>query len=226
MRSLIAAAVAAVLLIPAQPAFAASDLLPALEPVRSDLARYDLRKSDGKVKLRFIGSVANKGKGGLHVIGKREQRDNKLTAYQRLERTDGSFREVKIGTIVYHDAHNHFHLEGVSRYRLLDSSGNVVRSAPKVTFCLTDSESIGGDGRPIYIQCTPSATADNVKMGITAGWKDVYGKDLPGQYFDVTSLMDKPEQEYILEMTSNPEGILHETHSSPQVARVTVKLGR
>jgi hypothetical protein len=63
-------------------------------------------------------------------------------------------------------------------------------------------------------------------MGISAGWADVYGKTLPGQSFDVTDLMTKPKQEYTLEMTSNPLGIIHEANSAhPVTATVKVTLG-
>lgn len=219
------------------PAYAATDVLPKLEPVRSDLAHYDLHKSDGKVHLRFTGTVANLGKGGLHVIGRRSGggdnvggdnvgRDNTLTAYQRIEQTGGGFREVRIGTIAYHDEHNHYHLGGVSRYRLISPDGNVVRAAPKVTFCLTDSEPVGDGQRPVYVQCTPSPNVSTVKMGISAGWADVYGKTLPGQSFDVTELMKQPKQEYTLEMTSNPLGIIHEANRDhPVTVSVKVTLG-
>lgn len=224
MRIVLSALLLAVF-VPA-PAHAASDVLPSLEPVRSDLARHDLRKSGGKTYLRFTGTVANKGKGGLHVIGRRNARDLSLTAYQQIEQSGGGTREVKIGTIVYHDEHNHYHLDGVSRYRLFNASGDVVRAAPKVTFCLTDSEPVSGGGVPVYLQCTPSRDASTVKMGISPGWMDIYGKDLPGQSFDVTELMKLPKQDYTLEMTSNPLGLLHETNrDNPRTARVTVTLG-
>src|SRR5581483_3984718 len=103
------------------PAQAATELLPRLEPVRADLAKWDLHKDSGRTYLRFTGTVANLGEGGLHVVGKREGRDNTLTAYQEL---DGSGRIVRVGKMLYHAAHNHFHLEGVSRYRLLDAFGH------------------------------------------------------------------------------------------------------
>ncbi|HCT77784.1 MAG TPA: hypothetical protein DGT23_14575 [Micromonosporaceae bacterium] len=227
MRLLIAAVLAFAAVATPTPAHAATDVLPKLEPVRSDLAKYDIRTSGGKSKLRFIGSVANVGKGALHVMGKRESKDDSLTAYQRIEQSDGGFREVRIGKIVYHAAHDHYHLDGVSRYKLMNSSGAVVKAAPKVTFCLTDTEPVRDGTSPTYLQCSPNANADLVEMGISAGWKDVYDKDLPGQSFDVTDLMDKPAQEYTLEMTVNPGGILIEANrSGPRTASVKVKLGR
>ncbi len=207
------------------PAHAApADLLPRLEPVRSDLSKWDIRKQGGHVYLRFTGTIANVGEGGLHVIGKRERRDNTLTAYQHL---DGSNRDIRIGTMVYHAEHNHFHLEGVARYRLLDSHGHVVEVAPKVTFCLRDDYVVDSSSQhfravPGYLNCTPNPNAEKVEMGISAGWADVYGKDLEGQSFDVTDL---PKGEYTLEMTTNPAGIIIEANRShPKSVSVKVTL--
>jgi hypothetical protein len=223
MRLLPLAAVAFAFLMTPVPAHAGSaELLPRLEPVRSDLAHYDVHEDGGRKYLRFTGTVANLGEGGLRVVGKREGRDSSLTAYQRL---DGSGREVRIGTMIYHEEHNHFHLEGVSRYRLLDGQGKEVRVAPKVTFCLTDTRVADDSLRhfsntPVYIQCSPSPNATDVRMGISAGWADVYAKDLPGQSFDITDL---PGGEYTLEMTSNPRGILYEANRShPKTVSVKV----
>src|SRR4051794_28839346 len=91
---------------PAPAAHASAELLPRLEPVRSDLSKWDIHRAGGRVYLRFVGTIANVGDGGLHVVGKREGRGNTLTAYQKL---DGSGREVRIGTMEWHAAHNHFH---------------------------------------------------------------------------------------------------------------------
>src|SRR5258706_4863773 len=95
----------ALLATPAPAQAAGGDLLPGLEPVRADLAHYDVHRDGGRVLLRFTGTIANLGEGGLHVVGKREGRDNSLTAYQHL---DGSGRDVRIGKMLYHEAHNHF----------------------------------------------------------------------------------------------------------------------
>jgi hypothetical protein len=204
------------------PAHAVTDLLPALAPVRADLAKWDLRHKGGKAELRFIGSIGNSGRGALHVRGERVSDDSgDMTAYQRITRSDGSTREERIGRLVYHAEHNHYHLDGVSRYRLLDAGGKVVREAPKVTFCLMDSEPLDGySTNPVYHQCTPSINATKTEMGISVGWVDVYDKDTPGQSFDVTGLR---AGEYTLEMTINPRGMLHES-GGRNTASVKVKL--
>jgi hypothetical protein len=223
---------------PERPAPVVTDRLPDLRPVWSNLADYDLRRTpDGRVLLRFIGAIANVGLGGLHVVGRREQplgpgKPNVLTAYQRIDRSDGTTRVVRIGTMIWHPAHHHFHLARVVHYRLLDKAGKVVRDVPKVTFCLRDNEPARPDlpgftMRETYGNCAPTARANRIVMGISIGWKDVYDKDTPGQTMDVTELMRRPRQEYTLEMTTNPDGVIREVNRAhPQSRSVEVTLGR
>lgn len=215
-----------------------TDLLPDLRPVWWDMTDNDLRTTrDGRVLLRFVGSIANVGKGRLHVVGMRRdqgpgQGRDVLTAFQRIDRSDGSSRLVRIGTMVWHAPHRHFHLTRVAHYRLLDRAGRVVRDLPKVTFCMRDSSpvSVGERGmprRPIYDNCPRRRELARVVMGISLGWMDVYDKDTPGQTMDVTDLMSMPKQRYTLEMSVNPDSLIREVNQArPRTERVTVTLGR
>ena len=62
-------------------------------------------------------------------------------------------------------------------------------------------------------------------MGISVGWEDIYDKTLIGQAFDVTDLMQLSPKDYILESTTNPDGILIEANPTPVSASVTVRIG-
>jgi hypothetical protein len=220
----------------------ATDLLPDLAPLQEDLADNDLvlDPQTGVVWLRFTGSPANFGAGALHVIGRRTQAEaaaatpgnNVIPAYQRIARSDGSSYEVPVGEMLYHDEHKHFHMDGISRYRLINSGGTVVRESPKVAFCLVDLKVVdstlpGFKVNPTFASCSHNANATTLEMGISIGWADVYAKDLDGQSFDVTDLMTLPAQEYTLEMTTNPQGLLHEVNrTSPKSTSVQVTIGR
>jgi hypothetical protein len=232
---------ASVVVHPAVPEGAApgpvTDRLPDLRPQRAALAAHDLRRTGGRVELRFIGAIANVGSGGLHVEGRRERpfapgQPNVLTAYQRIDRSDGSTRLVRIGTMIWHPAHHHFHLTRVVHYRLLDKAGRVIRDLPKVTFCLRDSRPIRPDlpgfrKTKTYGNCAPTERASHIVMGTSIGWMDIYGKRTPGQTMDVTDLMRLPRQKYTLEMTVNPDGIIREVNQAhPRSESVEVTLGR
>ncbi|MFF8842072.1 hypothetical protein ACF08N_04945 [Streptomyces sp. NPDC015127] len=76
----------------------------------------------------------------------------------------------------------------------------------------------------VYNSCSHNANATTLTMGISVGWADVYAKDLAGQSFDVSALMNLPTQEYTLEMT-NPLGIPHESHRTAPQVEVTIGRG-
>ncbi|MBT2404771.1 MULTISPECIES: lysyl oxidase family protein [unclassified Streptomyces] len=219
-----------------------TDLLPALEPLQRELADNDLVREPvtGITWLRFTGAPANLGTGALEVTGRRTREEaaaatpgnNVLPAYQRITHSDGSSYEVPVGQMTYHDAHKHFHMEGISRYRLINAAGQVVRESPKVAFCLVDLEIAdstlpGTPVNPVYSSCSHNANATSLTMGISVGWADVYAKDLVGQSFDVSALMNLPPQEYTLEMTTNPLGVLHESNrTAPRTTSVNVTIGQ
>ena len=211
------------------------DLLPYIRPVQKDLLDHDIVKDPrtGHILLRFAGSVANFGDGKLEVIGKRTLIDpdnNMMPAYQRIYRTDRTFYESRAGNLIYHPAHHHYHFESAVVYSLRDQNGVIATSA-KQSFCLADVEKIDEtldsfSHIPIYNRCYHSPSAKFVKMGVSPGWSDVYGKDLVGQSLDVTELMKLPKQTYVLEATTNPTGLLIEKNDNPQTASVEVEIGQ
>jgi hypothetical protein len=94
----------------------ASGLLPALEPVSADVAHAGLRGiRNGSTILHFIGSIGDRGRGVPHVRGvKAAVRDTEMVAYQRVSRSGGPAREVRITEMICHTEHNYLHLEGVA----------------------------------------------------------------------------------------------------------------
>lgn len=243
--TLAAVSVFALLTAAAQGASAAPgpvDQLPSLAPVQSELADNDLVQDPqtGQVWLRFTGAPANLGAGALHVIGRRTQEEaaaatpgnNFIPAFQRISRSDGTSYEQPVGRMEYHDEHKHFHLDGISRYRLINASGTAVKVTPKVAFCLVDLLSVdstlsGYVGHPVYDSCSHNANATTLVMGISIGWADVYDKALIGQSFDVSDLMTMPQQWYTLEMTTNAGGVLFETNQAkPKSTSVQVLIGQ
>jgi hypothetical protein len=101
-----------------------------------------------------------------------------------------------------------------------------------VTFCLRDNVPLRRDlpgfrDHETYGDCAPTRRAARIVMGISIGWMDVYDKNTPGQTMDVTDLMRRPRQKYGLQMTVNPEGIIHEVNRAhPRSWSVEVTLGR
>ena len=221
----------------------AYDVLPTLAPDPDVLADNDLVRDPktGQILLRFSNAIGNYGAGVLHVIGYRQSAspqtvdidDDTMPAFQRVYRQDGTYHDEPIGDLVYHPEHHHFHFVGAARYRLIDpDTVEVVQESAKVSFCLADvivvDDSVPGFRKvPVFNSCAHDPYARLVQMGISAGWADVYGKDLIGQAFDVTDLMNLPAKCYILESTTNPDGLLWETNDSqPASAWVKVRIGK
>jgi len=216
----------------------AGQLLPDIRPVASTLEDNDLVKDphSGNILLRFAGGIGNYGAGTLEVYGKRDvvDRDNNtMPAYQRVYNADGSYIDRPVGMLIYHPLHHHYHFVGSATYSLIDpSNGNEVVKSEKQTFCLADVTIVDTTvpnytQTPKYNSCAHSQVATSVLMGVSPGWEDVYGKDLVGQAFNVTDLMHQPPKTYILQQTTNPEGLLLDANGGiPQTITTTVVIGQ
>ncbi len=93
------------------------------------------------------------------------------------------------------DGHNHWHLRAAMRYALYDAGKSVeVAPSQKVGFCLIDSERVEpiGPAQKTYVcgsfceQSNPAAAS--VTMGISSGWRDIYGAGIAFQWVDVSDV--------------------------------------
>ena len=104
--------------------------------------------------------------------------------------------------MVFHPAHDHWHLQRFARYELRSvATDAVVAASPKVSFCVRDSLAAfpdvpGFSAFAYYGQC-----ARNSITGLSVGWADWYAAFLPGQDLDVTGL---PNGRYCLTSTADP----------------------
>ena len=108
--------------------------------------------------------------------------------------------------------HGHYHFRSFAEYRLLDTSGSLVRTGRKVGFCLMDITRVVGSANP-----AARYTCSN--QGIQAGWADIYSANLSGQWIDITGL---PAGTYSLEITIDPMNLIDELDETNNVTRVTV----
>jgi hypothetical protein len=202
-------------------------LLPDLVPVAERLRENVLSQENGRLLLRFPTVIANLGEGPLEVGGRRVRRNGPMLAFQTLftRRRRPGLRHP-IGQFEYHPEHHHWHLLSVAEYRLLNLDGTLAAGGEKVSFCLLDTirQAPGTPGSPVqpyYPGCNPSPTARRLRAGISVGWADVYARDLPDQYVDVTGL---PPGDYILECEIDPDGLLRELDTANNTASIPVRL--
>lgn len=189
--------------------------------------------------LAFSAGIKNLGAGTMNAVGYRDPvarplpNPNTMPAYQRVFHADGSCDELRIGTLTYHDIHHHWHLDGVMTYELRDANdGSLVKPNAKVAFCLADIAKVdstlpGYPTAPAFNGCDPNAGTTYVNMGTSVGWEDIYDKQLFGQNFDVTDLMNQPPKEYVIQQTVDSAGIITEQNDANNTTTsVSVTLGR
>lgn len=176
-----------------------------------------IEKSNTTRRLHFSNTIQNYGPGHLQVRGRLV--NGQTEAIQEIIDDRGAVKATKsVGFFAYHSSHNHFHIDQVSRYRLVRYSptGTVVREASKVSFCLMDS----------YVSRYPAPSSrykacSNTVQGITRNWQDVYTSNLPGQNLDVTGLS---AGEYYLTTTADPASRFVDYNRGNNVAWVKIYL--
>ena len=87
--------------------------------------------------------------------------------------------------------HGHHHIRGYALYELRDARGRVV-GGHKQAFCLQDTQQVRPDALGRGFTCE--------EQGLSAGWADVYNRDIPCQWIDVTSV---PPGTYTLSVEVN-----------------------
>ena len=180
---------------PAQAADKRPDLV-ADPPVDRVIVQQDAG-AGARMLLRFNGFVHNAGPGDLVLKGTDGANKVMGQVAQQVFDDAGGSRLVSqpLAALRYEttDSHKHWHLMRIAEYALVGLTDDVtVAPAQKVGFCLVDSDRVENNGpaEPAYeTNCLweqPNATA--VSMGLSAGWRDVYGYELDFQWIDVTAV--------------------------------------
>ena len=131
-----------------------------------------------------------------------------------------------VGGFAWHMEHAHFHFQDFATYELRrlgpdgrpdQSDAGLLGRSPKVSFCLVDSKPVREDASPTqrYIQCP------GVRQGVSAGWTDIYGTDLPEQEFDLNGI---PDGRYALIVRMDYENRIFETDDTDNYVAVIVDI--
>lgn len=186
----------------------------------------------GRQWLRFGAIVANTGPGRVEVVAARARPGSRrMVAWQVFRRERRAVGSRRSGTLVYdpRDGHQHWHFDGLARYRLLDAAGRAIRASTKVGFCFLETSVIDmsvpqAEAFPT-VPTSPLGCGDvsspRVRIAVAPGWGDEYAQWLPGQAFDITDL---PNGEYAIEIAANVRRRLLETTASDNVSvrRITI----
>ena len=175
----------------------------------------------GRLLVRFEGYVTNIGQGPLEVSGNPQNGSVRQRAWTTVQGPgDDPSVEVANPEVVFEaaDGHNHFHLKSAMRYSLWNLERTAqVAPGQKAGFCLYDIEDAPSPAPPqdpeVYTQdvtlfCDagdPGATS--LRMGTSAGWRDVYDKGLAYQWVDVSGTAPG---RYLVASEADPESRIWE----------------
>jgi len=202
-------------------------LLPDLAPVAPNDIMY--ATINGRTALKFTGAFWNRGKGAFELNTQQgaSNVDGDYPAYQRIFRPDRSFVEKYVGTLFWHQIHNHYHFDDFGEYKLemVRPSAGAVAANPvvvtqKTTFCMRDDDAIappaeGPDQPRTYMGC------GGHRQGVSVGWADVYRYTLPDQYFDVTGM---PAGIYKLTFKVDFNGFFTESRHDDNIASTLIEI--
>jgi len=85
--------------------------------------------------------------------------------------------------------HGHWHFQGFALFMLTDTSGNVLITGRKQSYCAEDSFRLVAPGTTFSgtaVPCDAQTACD--QQGLSVGWTDVYGPDLDCQFLDITGV--------------------------------------
>jgi hypothetical protein len=138
--------------------------------------------------------------------------------------------ESQIGCLKYHSkpGHQHWHVLGVSGYTLISERDGSEVDGRKAGYCLLDVIEPFGPSFPQSDQfygsggCGFGTPGDPPEIeGISPGWADVYGKDTPGQFVNVTGV---DPGRYCLRSEADPLGRINEMAEGNNVTEVRLRL--
>jgi hypothetical protein len=246
MRAATSIAIASALILLGAPPPAAAK--PPLNPCMSKEARHllcpDLRigkpseiyveRREGRTLLRATSDVESRGKGPMELRGHRDgwhtmrvnERIHRKGGGGLVLRTDATLHFTDVGSYFggsYWKVHQlaRFELRGVGPHGGL---GRVVRTGPKLNYCLRDlARTRPGKRSPSsahYPGCDQDPYIDAVTLGTSVGWSDIYPADYDKQWIDVTGLRGC----FAFTMTVDPFDLLFESNERDNTSRRLVRL--
>lgn len=176
------------------------ELLPNLVPAAPEVVHMFRRDSDGEWTIRFSSAITNTGEGRFMLRGTRV--DGEWHIEQLIEHAGGGVttRPTDATVIWGGDGHEHWHIERVATYEMVPtgddgqpSPGAAELTDAKVGFCFFDSHHTldrGPEKHQFDSHGCGHEDDDELSMGLSPGWADIYSFELPGQEIEISDLPD------------------------------------
>jgi len=193
-----------------------------------------LESRAGHTILRATSDVKSRGKGPIELRGTRDGWHSMRTQ-QRIYRTGGGHIDVPShATLHFTNVGSYFgggywKVHQLARFELrrVGSEGNIgrlVRTSPKLNYCLRDLERTrpGHRSPPTrhYPGCDQDPYTDAVTLGTSVGWSDIYPAPYDKQWIDVSGLRGC----FAFTMTVDPKHLLFESNERDNSSRRLVRL--
>jgi hypothetical protein len=189
---------------------------------------------EGKTLLRARSDVESRGRGPIEVRGHRDgprsmrvtQRIYKAGGGHITLRTDAGLHFTDVGEYFggsYWKVHQLARFE-LRQFRPDGILGPVLRTSPKLNYCLRDLERTrAGRRSPVnahYPGCNQDRGIRHDVLGTSVGWSDIYPADYDRQYVNVSGLRGC----FVFSMTVDPKHLLFESNENDNSSHRRVRL--
>jgi hypothetical protein len=189
---------------------------------------------EGMTILRATSDVQSRGRGPIEVRGQRDgpksmrvnQRIYKVGGGQVTVRTNASLHFTDVGEYF---GGSYWKVHQLARFELREvladgTLGPVVRTSPKLNYCLRDLERTRPGKRSPrtrhYPACNQDPSIRRATLGTSVGWSDIYPANYDEQYIDVSGLRGC----YVFGMTVDPRELLFESSEEDNSSHRRVRL--
>ncbi len=188
----------------------------------------------GKLLLRATSDVESRGVGPMELRGHRDGWHT-MRVNQRIHRKGGGRLVLRTGArLHFTDVGTYFggsywKVHQLARFELRrvgpdGKIGPVLRTGPKLNYCLRDLERTRPGKRSPSVRhypgCDQDPYADTVTLGTSVGWSDIYPADYDKQWIDVSGLRGC----FAFTMTVDPKELLFESNENDNTSRRLVRL--
>lgn len=195
---------------------------------------YETSGYDGRPLLRATSDVESRGKGPMELRGHRDGWHT-MRVNQRIHRKGGGRLVLRTGASLHftdvgaYFGGSYWKVHQLARFELRrvgpdGKVGPVLRTSPKLNYCLRDLERTRpGRRSPAhahYPGCDQDPYTRAVTLGTSVGWSDVYPADYDKQWIDVSGLRGC----FAFTMTVDPKHLLYESNERDNSSRRLVRL--
>lgn len=189
---------------------------------------------DGHVLLRATSDVQSRGRGPMELRGRRDG-PRSMKTNQRIYRVGGGHITVPSGAklrftyVGTYFGGSYWKVHQLAKFELIrvrpdDSLGGVVRTSPKLNYCLRDlTRTRAGRRSPprrVYPGCNQDPHRKRVALGTSVGWSDIYPAAYHQQWIDVAGLRGC----FVYRMIVDPQELLFESNEDDNMNQVRVRL--